>query len=80
MDHAHIAHVLKTAAPGRWVVIDEDTTRRANSRVNNWRNGAARGQRPKAFGKRFEFKVESCGYGTGRSKILARYTPKTKES
>jgi len=74
MDHNRIAQVL-IENPNKWAVIHEDETRRCSSRVNNWRHGKYQGKRPKAFTDNFEFLVRSCGYGTYRSQILARYVP-----
>lgn len=74
LDHAFIADRLRLAS-GAWVKIREDTTARINSTIGHWRRDV--GKRPRAFSARYEFRTESCGYGTGRSAILARHMPIT---
>lgn len=74
LDHDDIANKLRLVS-GQWIEIRRDTTARINSTLGHWRRNA--GKRPRAYTARYEFRMRSCGYGTGQSALLARHVPVT---
>lgn len=74
LDHEEIARTCRLAS-GKWIEARRDTSTRINSTLGHWRRNI--GKRPRAFTDRYEFRMQTCGYGTGLSKLMVRHVPVT---
>lgn len=71
---AEIAETLRLHA-GQWIVIDSDQHNRIHARISRYRRGAVKVYPP----ERFSFRVQSNGYRSGTTRLLARFEPVTFE-
>lgn len=75
IDAEQVASTLR-ALPNEWLPIVQGPSETMSGRVAHWR----RGIRVKVFAAsdagRFEFRLKSAGYGTGRTWAYGRFIPR----